>query len=77
MVRFQYAGALGNVEHPFIVIASRSTLARRGSTQQCPMYESKTLFDVYTVKTNDLSLIVLFEIELCLHLTVCKQMTDI
>ena len=27
-----YAGALGNVEHPFIAIASRSTLARSGCT---------------------------------------------
>ena len=26
------AGALGNVEYPFIAIAPRSTLARRGST---------------------------------------------
>ena len=30
--------ALGNAEHPFIVIAPRSTLARRGSTWKCPIY---------------------------------------
>ena len=32
------AGALGNVEYPFITIASRSTLARSGSTWYGPIY---------------------------------------
>ena len=32
MVRFSDAGALRNAEHPFIVIAPRSPMARNGST---------------------------------------------
>ena len=32
------AGALGDAEHPFIAIAPKSTLARRGSTWYGPIY---------------------------------------
>ena len=35
------------------------------------------LFDTETVKTNDWYLTELFEIEVYLHLTVCKQMNDV
>ena len=38
MVRFQQCWGLGNTEYPFIAIAPRSTLARRGSTWQGPIY---------------------------------------
>ena len=54
------AGALGNAEYPFIAIAPRSTLAQSGSTWYNPLY--------------GLNRTELFEIELFLHLIVCKYM---
>ena len=42
MTRFQYAGALGNVEYPFIAINPKCTLALTGSVQSLGRIEPCT-----------------------------------
>ena len=54
MVRLSNAGALGNVEYPFIAITSRSTLARNVSTWKGPIYDSnRTVWHLNCVQTNE------------------------
>ena len=68
----------GNAEYPFIAIAPTSNLIRSGSTSKSPINAlNRTVWHLICVQTNELCKIELLEIELFLHLTVCKQMTDV